>query len=223
MTVTEPVAEVDDGGARPQLAPASWLALAVVAALVLGGLTFAVRDVDGVVARGELLAEEGGRVSAFDRANAAADELRGSEVVTDPPPGVDEVLVSVRAGQAIIDVEVVGDVEGTASAHLDLVIEAALAASRDEEVRILETQIAELELTLESLDPDDPTARRARGDIEVRRGQLAVLTGLIQQVGTTSVAGRDAAPLRDGIVVALTVLLAVGVLVPWATARDERP
>lgn len=222
MAVTEPVAELDDGDGGPHLAPAPWLALAVVAAIVLGGLTFVLRDVDGVVARGELLAEDGGRISAFDRANAAADALRADEVVAAPPASIDDVTVSVRAGEAIIDLEVVAGLEGEAAAHLDLVIEAALTASRDEEVRILETQIAELEITLESLDPDDPTARRARGDIEVRRGQLAVLTGLIQVVGTPTVADRDGAPLRDAIVVAITVLLAVGVLVPWATGRDER-
>ncbi len=211
-----------DPGAGPEgfVAPRSWVLVAAVLAVVLAGLTFVLRDVDGVVARTELLAEDGGRVSAVDRAIATADRLRTEEAVTTPPATVDEVGVSVRPGQPIVDVEVIAGLEGEATAHLDLVVEAALAASRDEEVRILETQIAELELTLESLDPDDPTARRARGDIEVRRGQLAVLTGLVQVVGEPTVTEREAAPVRDAGLVALSVLLAVGVLVPWASGRE---
>lgn len=221
MAVAETSAEVDArAGGEGIVPPASWLLVAVLAALVLGGLTYVLRDVDGVVARTELLAEDGGRVSAVDRAVATADRLRTDEVVTSPPDAVDEVDVSARPGQPIVDVAVTAGLEGEATAHLDLVVEAALAASRDEEVRILETQIAELEITLESLDPDDPTARRARGDIEVRRGQLAVLTGLVQVVGTPTISGREAAPVRDAVVVALSVLLAVGVLVPWASGRE---
>ncbi len=222
MAVAETSAEADSG-ADPEgfVPPAPWLLLAVLAALALGGLTYVLRDVDGVVARTELLAEDGGRVSAVDRAIATADRLSTDEAVTSPPDAVDEVGVSVRPGQPIVQLEVIAGLEGEAVAHLDLVVEAALAASRDEEVRILETQIAELELTLESLDPDDPTARRARGDIEVRQGQLAVLTGLVQVVGEPVVSEREAAPARDAAVVALSVLLAIGVLVPWASGRDE--
>ena len=198
-----------------------WIAVAVVAAIVLGGVTFLVRDVDGVVARATLLAERGGRVSAVDRAIATADGLRASEAVRTPPSGIDDVVVSARPGEPIVELEVTAGLDGAATAHLDLVIEEALAASRDEEIRILETQIAELELTLEALDPDDPTARRAQGDIEVRRGQLAVLTGLVQVVGAPVVDEPDAAPLRDALVVAVSVLVAFGVLVPWVCRPPE--
>lgn len=222
MAGTETSVEADpDVRAPSPVPPTSWLLVAALAALVLGGLTYVLRDVDGVVARTELLAEDGGRVSAVDRAIVTADRLTTDEVVSDPPEAIDEVGVSVRPGAPIVDIEVVAGLEGEATAHLDSVVEAALAASRDEEVRILETQIAELEITLEALDPDDPTARRAQGDIEVRRGQLAVLTGLVQVVGTPTVSERAASPLRDAVVVALSVLVAVGVLVPWASGRDE--
>lgn len=222
MAVAETSAEVDAGGGAERFVPsAPWLLVAVVIALALGALTYVLRDVDGVVARAELLAEDGGRISAVDRGIATADRLRTDEAVVSPPDAVDEVTVSARPGQPIVDVEVVAGLEGAATAHLDLVVETALAASRDEEVRILETQITELELTLESLDPDDPTARRARGDIEVRQGQLAVLTGLVQVVGRPTVAEREAAPIRDALVVALSALIAVGVLVPWASGREE--
>ncbi|MEM9712734.1 MAG: hypothetical protein AAGA17_11000 [Actinomycetota bacterium] len=222
MSLTEPTADVDSGDDRaPFSPPLPWIWVAVIVGVALAAMTYVVRDVDGVVARAELLAEDGGRVSAFDRANATADALRTGSAFASPPDGVEEVVISVRPGQAIVDVEVVAGLEGEATAHLDRLVEEALAASRDEEIRILETQIAELEISLDRLDADDAAARRIQADIEVRRGQLAVLTGLVQVVGTPTISDREAAPARDAVVVGLAALVAVGVFLPWAGRRRE--
>ncbi|MEM8905732.1 MAG: hypothetical protein AAGF02_18660, partial [Actinomycetota bacterium] len=118
MSLTEPTADVDSGDDRaPFSPPLPWIWVAVIVGVALAAMTYVVRDVDGVVARAELLAEDGGRVSAFDRANATADALRTGSAFASPPDGVEEVVISVRPGQAIVDVEVVAGLESLAAAY----------------------------------------------------------------------------------------------------------
>ncbi|MEM9607784.1 MAG: hypothetical protein AAGA99_10210 [Actinomycetota bacterium] len=205
----------------PAGSTARWLGIAALLAAVCGALTFAVRSTDGFDAEAELLAESGNRVSETNRALAAVEALRDRPEFTDPPDGVDEIEAGVPFGSGLIELRVRADTEAAAGAHAGTLIELVLAASRDEEVRILESQIAELEVTLEGLDPASREAERALGDIEVRRGQLAVLTGLIQPVGEMEVNEVDDQPLRDAVVVAVVVLLGVGVIVPRALGPER--
>lgn len=210
------------GTGTPRVGPAArLLALAMLLAAGCGVVTFLVRSDDGFDAEVQLVAESGGRISEHNRALAASWALQARTEFTDPPEGVDEVGVSVGFGSGLFEVWVRADTETLAEAHLGILVDLVLAASRDEEVQILESQIAEFDVALAGLDADSAEARRVVGEIEIRRGRLAVLTGLIQPAGASTVAPLDDNATRDGLVVALVVLVGVGAVVPRALSDDR--